>query len=161
MPVTSEWAPYHIALEVKTDKVGNRSGKSDGIEGAVTQLCVGLNGMAHFFARNLHIHESETGIDFLPVLFTTAEIYTTELDLRTANIIDGNVTFKDTDIESKPWIAYQYHQSPNLKHSLVSGTWPNKIGDILDFAYVRTVLVVSASGIESFLGWASNLTKVQ
>ena len=71
------------------------------------------------------------------------------------------IHYPGSDIQPKPWIAYQYHQSPSLKHGVVPGTWPNKTGEILDFSYVRTVLVVSALGIDSFLDWASNLVKVQ
>ena len=148
---------YHIALEVKSNKRGEPYGSARGaIEDAATQICRGLNGMVEFAAENEQILSNRTRAYFLHAIFTTAKVWVSDVDLGSADIESGNIDFERTNLDEKPWVFYQYHLSPGIKHSYSPTERPTTIGGLLDFEYVRTIAVVTASGIESFLRWSSD-----
>jgi hypothetical protein len=145
---------YHIGLEVSSGAKGDSLGKGRGqIEEAATQVCKHLNGIAEEFRRRgedfPRIGES---IHFLPVIFTTAQIWTSEIDLGMADLQTGDFELKDIHAKKKGWIWLQYHLSPGIKHSLGSYKSPKGLGEVLAHEYIRTIAVVTASGIEEFLG---------
>ena len=147
---------YHIALEVKSDSKGDPCGPGRGeIERAVTQICRGLNGMVEFLSKDVQVLPNRTAY-LLPVVFTTAHLWRSSVDLSSANLEDGSIDLGGTDFTQEPWIFYQCHLSPGLKHSYSPMQRPENIGDLMDSEYVRTVVIVSASGIESFLKWSSD-----
>lgn len=148
---------YHVALEVKSDKKGDPYGAGRGaIEEAATQICRGLNGMIEFVAANGRILSSQMNAYFLPVIFTTARIWASDVDLASADVENGNIDFSEYSLAEKPWVFYQYHLSPGIKHSYSPAERPSAMGDLLDSLYVRTIAIVAASGIESFLRWSSD-----
>lgn len=92
-------------------------------------------------------------VGFLPVVFTTARLWASNVDLSSADLENGIFDLDSVDVEEKKWLFYHYHQSPSLKHS-VPATIDNKsLKDVLYREYVRTIAIVSVSGIEEFLTW--------
>lgn len=145
-------ATYHIAVEVKSSQKGDPCGSGRGaIEAAATQVCRGLNGMVQCVAANRQLLEDSTPAYFLPVIFTTAKIWTSDVDLGAADIRNGAINLEDTDFRQVDWVYYQYHLSPGIKHSHSPAQRPKTIEDLLDSEYIRTIAVVSASGIRNFL----------
>jgi hypothetical protein len=150
---------YHVALEIKSQKKGNPCGETGKtIEDAATQICRGLNGMIEFFSRNPKYLGNDTPAILLPVVFTTAQVWGSNIDLSMANLETGELRLEDSKFTKEPWIAYQYHQSPSLKHSLSSKDVLKTLGEFMDIEYVRTIPIVSSSGIETFLRWSSERT---
>ena len=149
---------YHIALEVKSSKTGDKVSTGRGtIEDAASQICRGVSGFIEFLSRNTQILGEKDRAYFLPVIFTTAQIWSSDVDLNSADVVSGNVNFSKSECKNEPWIAYQYHVSPGLKHSCSPDERPNTIGQIMELEYVRTIPIVNSSGIETFLRWSSNL----
>ncbi len=147
---------YHVAIEVKGKTPGDMEGHGHGeIEQAATQICRGLNGMLDFFALHPSFFEGFFGkvpnVGFLPVIFTTARLWSTTIDLGSADLATGNVALKADDIKEVPWLFYHYNQSPGLKHSLNSSSLASTLQEVLYSEYVRTIAVVSASGVTDFL----------
>lgn len=148
---------YHIALEIKSDKAGDPESAGRGvIEEAATQVCRGLNGMVEFLSQNMQVLRERTDAVFLPVIFTTANLWASKADLSATDLRSGNIDLQNTDFTSKPWVFYQYHTSPGVKHSFSPVERPPAIGVLMESEYVRTIAIVSASGIEQFLKWTSN-----
>ena len=88
----------------------------------------------------------------VPMIWTTATIWTTNADLSQASIADGTLAEGDVPVQERPWVYYQYHQSPGLKHPLSPPpSEEDQIANILDREYIRTIPVVSATGISDFL----------
>ncbi len=144
---------FHIGLEVKTAEKGDKKGETrGGIEAAATQVCRALNGMMDFFAGNASVFGDERIISFMPVVFTTARLYVSDVDLSLSNRQDGTVDLSGSEFREAPWLFYHYHQSPGLKHSVPESTPGERLTEILYKEYVRTIAVVSASGIARFLG---------
>jgi hypothetical protein len=150
---------YHIAVEVKSKGVkGDASGDGrQAIENAATQVSRGLNGIIEFTLGNRQFLSEGRRAHFLPVIFTTANIWVTDVDLSTANLETGNVNLSGSQFTKQSWIAFQYHLSPGLKHSRLPLERASSLNETMDADYVRTIPIVSASGIEPFLKWSSAL----
>jgi hypothetical protein len=151
---------YHIALETKTREKGDPGGQGRGaIEKAATQVCRGLNGLVDFFSADsdafADARDGNRVIGFLPVIFTTARLWTSSVDLSSADLHHGKFDLSDVDIEERPWLFYHYHQSPGLKHSVHTDRKSGSLDDILYSTYVRTIAIVSASGIAEFMGFGA------
>jgi len=143
---------YHIGLEVKSSERGDPCGQGRGaIEDAATQVCRGLNGMVEFLALNSQILERDRPAWIVPVIFTTAKIWTSGVDLQKADLETGRIDLKGADVKQKRWVWYRYHQSPGIKHTVRLDKMYHEIGEILDQRYARATAVVSAAGIEDFL----------
>jgi hypothetical protein len=153
---------YNVATEVKTNNQGDRSGQGAGkhIEDAAGQVLKGMNGFAQFISNHpeiLNKEDKQKVVILLPVIFTTAELWTTAIDISQANIETGNIELTKESLNKKPWLLYQYHQTPSIKHLLNYQEADNSLGGMMDLEYVRTLSIVNSSGIESFLEWAQNI----
>jgi len=142
---------YHIGIAIKTNKKGdcNKHDK-DSIEETATQVSRGLNGFVHFISRETQLIK-ERKITLIPVIFTTAQIFTCNVDIGMSELNTGEINLDDSTIESKKWIWYRYHQSPGITHELSSRKGLGKIGAILDAKYARTIAIVNSEGAEDFL----------
>jgi hypothetical protein len=147
---------YHIALEVRTRERGDPGGSDRGaIEQAATQVCRGLNGLLNFFKGDPDVFKGERGNDsiigFLPVIFTTARLWASDVDLSSADLQQGKFDLAGVNLEEKLWLFYHYHQSPGLKHSVDTLKASTSLEKVLYSEYVRTIAVVNAQGISEFL----------
>lgn len=144
--------PYHIAIEVKSGQKGDPIGGSGkAIEQAATQVCTGLNGFVEYFRSNSHDpRQQELDFTIIPVIFTTARLFTTSDNIGKASLATGEIELND--VSETPWLLYQYHLSPDLKHGAQHILHPKELGKVLEGEFIRTIAVVSSAGIESFLG---------
>jgi hypothetical protein len=147
----------HIGLEVKSGEKGESNSSGRGrIEESVTQICRSLNGFVEFIAKNKQIISNKKMIYFLPVIFTTANVWLSDVNLSSMEIENGKVNLNNTNLNRVPWVSYQYQLSPGIKHSYSPTERSEEIGELLDSEYIRTIIVVSSSGIEEFLRWSSD-----
>lgn len=143
---------HHLAVEVKTDRPGDPHGHGrGGIEGAATQVLRSVNGFVEFLALNRSVLRANEPTSILPVIFTTAAVYSTDADLGAAGLQDGTTDLADASIEEQPWLYYQYHQTPGIKHELSIPSGEADVAEILQAEYIRTVAIVEARGINYFL----------
>jgi len=153
---TSAHNPCHIGLEVRSTLKGDTQGESGkAIENASTQVLRGLNGMIEMLTKNRHIVSEWKRADFLPVIFTTAQLWISDVELLSADVSDGRVNLNHSNFTLQPWVSYQYHQSSGIKHSTSPGTAPSDLGKLMQSEYIRTIPIVNSSGIASFLEWSS------
>jgi hypothetical protein len=143
---------YHFGVEVRAARQGDDKGESGkAIEDAVTQVLRGLNGYLEMLAQHTQLVEG-TITYLLPVVFTTAQLWVSKADLGLAELATGDLDLSDDEFESVPWLWYQYHMSPGLKHSSISQPKDQiKIEEFIESNYIRTIAIVSASGMEEFL----------
>jgi hypothetical protein len=148
---------FHIALEVRSGSKGDPSGSGRGaVEEAATQLCRGLNGMVEFLAGHPASLLATGRMLFLPVVFTTARLWVSNADLAAANLSTGDISLAEDSVIQKDWIFYQYHQSPGIKHNCPPGNVSPALGELLDAEYIRSIAIVSSTGVEDFLRWSSD-----
>lgn len=147
---------YHIGLEVRSNLKGDPTGESGrAIEDAASQVIKGLNGYIEMISKNHQMLRGDRCADFMPVIFTTAQLWGSEANLSRANIETGDSDLSGVGFNRLPWLFYQYHLSPGIKHSHSPVERPPEISDLMDTEYVRTIPIVSPSGVESFLTWSS------
>jgi len=142
---------YHLAIEVKSGETGDRNGKSYGeVEDASTQICRGLNGLIDLYAKYPQMY-TNTPVIIIPIILTTANILAGNLEIENIDLLNGNLKTLPS-LTPKDWVYYQYHQSPALKHNFPAEQSANyELPYILDRDYIRTIPIVSAKGISSFL----------
>ena len=142
---------YHLGFELKSDEKGDPNSSSDrgAIEEAATQVLRGANGMFEYIATHQFL-EPGYKVSLVPVIFTTANLWTSEVDLGGANLTNGNMA-EIMPLTPRSWLWFNYNQSPTLKHSLGTKEPWNSLGDILESEYTRSIAVVNAAGIEEFL----------
>lgn len=148
---------YHIGMELKTNQIGDPCDQGKGaIDATVAQLGRGLAGFIETIRDWPEIVGSSTSALFIPVIFTTANLYTSDVDLSESDLITGNIELEKLELVEKPYLFFQYNLSPNLKHSVLSYSGPKAdLGVLLESDFARTILVVNANGIEKFLQWTS------
>lgn len=147
---------YHVGCEVRSNLKGDSAGeKGEAIETACSQISRGLNGFVNTLIRNNQLLDSNKAADILPVIFTTANLWTSDVDLSLSNLETGHSDISENSFEKASWIAYQYHTSPGIKHNHRQGIRPTRLGEFMFTEYVRTIPIISSSGIEDFIKWAS------
>lgn len=146
---------YHIGLVVRSEDKNKGDGSTphgrEVIEKAATQACQGVNGMVeHLFKVGKSKGGHPRGAVLIPVIFTTARLFTTDVDISTADIRSGNLSLPEESLEEKPWICLQYPVSVGLKHAFSPLGDSPELGDILKAEYTRSIPIVSAMGMEAF-----------
>ncbi len=151
---------YHLAQEVRSSEKGDSKGQGKGmIEEAATQVLRGTNGLARFFherpeympAKNLYGDRGE--VRLIPVIFTTARLWTSQIDLSESELASGILKKKDRELMEVDYLYYVYHQSPGLKHDVPqkeTGSSMKDLSDALRQEYTRAITIVGASGAERF-----------
>ena len=152
---------YRIAFEIKSDDKGDGKHGRGQINDAITQVLRGMNGLIEYLVRynQLPLRSSKgfKRVSFMPVIFTTAKLWVSDVDMSTANLESGNLDISSIKVEQKDWIFYHYPQSPNIKHSVGSLNTGIELSEVLYWDYTRTIPIVNALGIRSFL--SDNLWK--
>ena len=151
---------YHLAQEVRSAEKGDPKGQGKGmIEEAATQVLRGLNGLAKLFherpeylpTKNLYGDRGEVKV--LPVVFTTARLWTSQIDLSESELSSGILRERDGELTQVDYLHYVYHQSPGLKHEVppkeTQGSMRD-LSDVLRQEYTRAITIVGASGVERF-----------
>jgi hypothetical protein len=150
---------FHLGLPIKSDQKGDSCSDSgrDAIEDAATQSMRGLNGFVNFIKRAPGVIGPDNSFVLLPVIFTTAKLWTSDDDLSKADIESGNLDIlKHGSLQSREWLFFEYNQSPTLKHSVEYTEHPADLSEWLQQDFIRTIVIVSVKGIEGFMTWISH-----
>ena len=129
-----------------------------------------MNGLIQFMGRNGQLLQPGTenlpgsdGKVLIPVIFTTAALHVCNCDLSSAEIKDGRLNISQASLTDEPWVYFQYHLSPGIKHTARRAEDFYTIETALDGEYIRTIPIVSACGIDRFLcefePWNSSVTE--
>ena len=147
--------PYNIGHELKREDKGDKWEKrrGDAVEEAATQVITGVNGYIDHLHKHTRWVRCERLQTLIPVVFTTAQLFASDVELDRAELEDGKVP--QAKLKSVPWLVWQYPLSPALKYSKHSQAPAFRdalnLQDVLELGFMRSVCVVSASGVEPFL----------
>ena len=155
---SEQHAPYHIAIELKSNQAGDKTNTKFGgaIEEPAGQVLRGSNGMLEFLSKNPEPLDRTKGIVIVPTIFTTANLWVCDADLSTADLATGNLDTSALRLDKRPWLLYEYNMGPGLKHTLsMQDNVPrgNELATIVEREYVRTIAVVNSAGIQSYFQW--------
>ena len=143
----------HVAIQVKTKKDGDPAGGSGReIEDAAGQVLKGAGGTADFLGRSKQMFRGRPSVTLVPVIFTTADLYIAPLDPGDVDPVSGEVRPNSLRPVAVPYLFYQYHVSPGIKHGLPERKAPPaEPYGVLLLEFMRTITVVNAAGIDTFL----------
>jgi hypothetical protein len=153
---------YQIGFVMSSDRPGDShpvSNDKDAIEKACAQVMKGVNGLVNMLIGEERLGkylESKHTISILPAVFTTADLFATDVDLQTADLETGDVSLGAEDPTKVDWLYYQYPQTPLYKHSTPGEALSGDVlADLVGRDFVRTIAIVSPRGLKSFLesGW--------
>ncbi len=151
---------YRLSFELKSNAKGEGYKGRGQINGAITQVLRGLNGMIEFAVNELKkgnhalFKEDSKGMmyaSYLPVIFTTAKLWVCDCDISEADIESGKVNLDEAKLEERKWLFYQYAQSPDLKYPYSIAGLDSDMSQVLYLDYTRTIPIVTAEGIKDFL----------
>jgi hypothetical protein len=143
---------YHLGFEVKTGEKGDEGGPArTQIEEAAGQVLKGVNGFVEFLSQHSTLLTENTDTPIIPVIFTTANLWVSDVRLNEAELSTGNLPTESVKTRSKDWLWYQYHLSPGLRHSQFGLDRSSSISDALTHEFARCIAIVSPSGIDEFL----------
>lgn len=150
---------YNIGIPTKLrnetgDMNSPHGADRDAIEKAAGQACKGVSGLINRAAGRLKQKRDDLIVHtwYMPIIFTTANLYTSNINLSTSDLATGKVKFDSKDeVTKRNFVYLQYPMSPGLKHDFVKHSASPRLDTILEEEYLRTIAIVSASGIESFL----------
>jgi len=142
---------YHVGRELRSNEKGESQASTGrgAIEEATGQVLLGVNGMIQHIAAHHEVLRPGNKITLVPVIFTTANLWTSEVDLGAADLATGRHAPDTAQLTSQSWIWLNYNQSPSLKHSFPIQNLNGR--DVLETEYTRSIAVVNALGIEDFL----------
>jgi len=143
---------YHIGMDVKTNRPGDPSGggQRSAIEEAASQVCRALNGMIVHLSRRPGAMGPKRVRGLIPVIFTTAKLYASDVDLSHADLLSGTVRPSALNLAEQPYVFYQYHQSPGITHGAVPRREFHELPAALITDYVRTIPIVTAASARDF-----------
>jgi hypothetical protein len=150
---------YHIALPIRLPENRGDSGGSGfrAIEEAATQVSRQINGFTEQLIRTPSVLGGETRAILFSVLFTTAKLFVTDVDIGAAVIETGAVDADAMLVGEAPWVPYQYHVSVSSRSAITQQKKPPTLGHLLDQEFVRTIFVVNAAHITAFLTYLGHI----
>jgi len=147
---------FNIGLEFKSNNRGDSFGSKDSIEKASTQVCKGSNGFIETLYKNIGLlingsSPKSTKLIIIPIIITTANLFSINVNLTDANIENGNVTQDQVKIKEINYVYYQYHQSEGIRQGYINeiNDYPD-IPKVFEQKYIRTIPIVSSKNIEIF-----------
>jgi hypothetical protein len=151
--------PFHIGHELRTGDKGDGIGSSEkAIAGAVEQVMRGAGGIMEAFGREpaLALRPYEPA-PILPVVFTTARLFVSDIDLATSNVATGHLV--DVPVREVTWLWYQATLSRALRPGLqvVCERPDSSMGATLVRRHMRAVAIVSPDGLRNFLDFSGEL----
>jgi hypothetical protein len=151
---------YNLGVPVKGSLKGDEAGDNKtALDGAVEQVVRCSSGLIAFLGKNPQLLEFERDlagerirlVAVVPAVFTTANLWTSDLDLSAADLSTGNVP--KASLTRVPWLWLKHNVSPGLTHSIPPPD-PDRRETLRDFLlrdYARAVAIVSVGGIAEFL----------
>jgi hypothetical protein len=153
---------FQLGFELKTGQTGDGFGQSRAINDAITQVLRGKSGLINHLCESIRTAdhrslgiESIRTIRFIPVIFTTAQIWVTDVDLTDADLNTGNLV-NQVEAKATDWIWLTHNQTSNLRPEFY---WQQERSALDGFScdlrreFARSIAIVSPSGVDDFLSF--------
>lgn len=149
---------YYSYLEVALNKKNNKWSSTEGVENAFNQVIRGTTGLVQ---KLLSQFDYPSPSRVIPVVITTASIYTAEFKVEDVDLKLGIIDRDKLTLTPKKFVAVNYPASNSLalyKYSAEAATYATNKYLAYDLSnhMLRTIYVVQAEAIVEFLDWASD-----
>ncbi|MBS3915576.1 MAG: hypothetical protein KG003_13865 [Bacteroidetes bacterium] len=147
--------PYNLGFEVKTDQKGDGIGSSDKspINAAITQALRNTSGFINYCFEKLRWTNTNQQLiyRFIPVIFTTANLWVSDVDIGKSNLSDGKLPNDLVNAKKVDWIWFNQNRPDTLSPDLFLLGKQNYPVSYEYYKFLRSVAIVGSSGVESFL----------
>ena len=140
-------------LELRTDVPRDGLAQSgQAIHQAVSQVLRATAGLInHLFKWSGRSFTTEGVVRFVPVVFTTAQVLITDVDLGAATLATGDLSAEAVKAQATDWVWFNHNRSPLLPADL---EWADLSGDLaheLRREFARSIAIVGPEGVDKFL----------
>jgi len=119
----------------------------------VSQACIGANGLVEHWGKRPTTIQAGLRIFVLPAVITTAELLVSDFDFKRVNLEDGNLPQEALeDVHTVPFLGYDYPISEGIRHRWCTISEQQDLDKNLQFEFLRTVAIISASALRDFVG---------
>ena len=118
--------------------------------GPISEACRHLNGLINHFDQARQMLGQRNELDVLPVVITNARLWLHAEPVAWSQEDPGRAVLGEEGLGETDWVWFQHHQSPGDKHQARRAAYPDRLSDLLELDYRRTVAVVNARKIEPF-----------
>lgn len=138
-------------------------GDKNPINAAIAQVLRNTAGLVGTISDRLRIdrtHDSEwqfpelangNSVFIVPVVFTTAKLFFSKVNLADANLDDGLLDPTLVEVEEHDWLWFNENRSVGLSHDLPIGRAERQFSVDEFLLHTRTVAIVNPSGMKDFL----------
>jgi hypothetical protein len=147
----SECEVYDFGVEAKIERptAGKPASATSAIEDALYQVTLGQAGLAAHLRRTRELY-----FRLIPVVVTTAELFDAQFQNEQVSLDRGMIEAAHLKLNPRNWLAVNYRVSDVIcRASQFSTNLANDIAAHLVLWQVRTVFVVQATQVQSFLVW--------
>ncbi|QQS31886.1 MAG: hypothetical protein IPM50_09350 [Acidobacteriota bacterium] len=88
---------------------------------------------------------------FIPVVFTTADLLESDVDLSAADLASGEINTDPNALIKRPWLWYNFRRHADLDLAFENHEGSQTNVDRYFTAFTRSIAFVSVSGIDEFL----------
>jgi hypothetical protein len=153
---------YHVGLETKSGVKGDEQGGGrSALNDSVNQALRASSGLTNTFAEmnNPDLLGPRRNLVVIPVVLTTARLFTCDVDLSEASLEDGRLP-ADVATSERDWLWYRTNLTRSLRHQVphipyTPRTSASAFGEIAEVDYARSVGIVTIRGLQDFLDVAS------
>lgn len=150
--IAAPQSTYQICVASRTQKNGDLTGGGrDAFEKTVRQASRGTSGLINYFIDDPRTVEAGQAHLVIPVVFTTADLIVTEINLAEKADLHGEIDATDLEPSTTDWLYYEYHVEAGVHHKLQGQLHGESLSDALDRKFTRTIPVVNANSIGRFL----------
>lgn len=144
---------YDIGIEVKTDQKGDPSSPGRGaLNDAIGQSLRAASGLINSLKGRPALFGSSDRLRIVPAIFTTAKLVSCDTDLAESSLVSGDLP-EAISLQAREWVWLRHNASFSLRHEAEASTSepPQDFSDVIENDHVRSVAIVSQSGISTFL----------
>ncbi len=153
-PAYADWhgTAYHLGFEIRGAHGGNEETPTsrNAIDESATQVMRGIAGLTEVYARNAARVREGPPLLLMPVIVTTARLFSTPADLSQSGLSSSDMP-SVPELQPEEWVVYQFPLSPMLKHSVSHYSDDRELSGMLTMDHLRSILVVQANAFEKFL----------
>lgn len=146
---------FSLGMAIRADIKGDAELKSSthtAIEDSVSQVLRCANGFMETLEREKYrLWPMISDVHILPVVITTANLFACNTDLSTSSISTGDLRVELGDLAPVDWLFLNFPMSLSLRHGLHRVQQTVDLPGFHKDEFVRTVAIVSSTGLESFV----------
>jgi hypothetical protein len=144
---------YDLPFDLKTNEKGDASDTSgrSAINNAVAQVLRGTKGFLELVHEINKNDSAPCRFTFLPAIFTTARLFTTDSSIIATDLEHGQVDSHSLSVNERPWLWFNFNRSTSFLPEVPADPVSHQCYNHWFLQFTRTIAIVGPNGIDTFL----------